>query len=195
MPPHVQLLATSQFWLGLSKILGQAARSLTWAAPAADVSNDHGPTTEATLRPGSDCCSCCTQAGQVIRCTSCLMCCWQHHYIVHSSYKRVKGRSHTVEKRKASQPQKPHATSQPSRFSHTPTLSTVHSTCPPLCAGALWPPLRTGIARASATGHSPPGSGVVASLAACPICFFKFFLVHQHWLCPSQCQVFGAFSV
>ena len=37
------------------------------------------------------------------------------------SYKRVKGRSHTVEKRKASHPQKPHATSQPSRFSHTPT--------------------------------------------------------------------------
>ena len=29
------------------------------------------------------------------------------------SYKRVKGRSQTVEKRKASQPQKPHATSQP----------------------------------------------------------------------------------
>ena len=29
-----------------------------------------------------------------------------------------------MEKRKASQPQKPHATSQPSRFSHTPTLST-----------------------------------------------------------------------
>ena len=41
-----------------------------------------------------------------------------------SSYKRVKGRSHTVEKRKASHPQKPHATSQPSRFVHTPTLST-----------------------------------------------------------------------
>ena len=31
-----------------------------------------------------------------------------------SSYKRVKGRSHTVEKRKAIHPQKPHATSQPS---------------------------------------------------------------------------------
>ena len=30
-----------------------------------------------------------------------------------TSYKRVKGRSHTVEKRKASHPQKPHATSQP----------------------------------------------------------------------------------
>ena len=41
-----------------------------------------------------------------------------------SGYKRVKRRSHTVEKQKASQPQKPHATSQPSRFSHTPTLST-----------------------------------------------------------------------
>ena len=41
-----------------------------------------------------------------------------------SSYKRVKGRSHTVEKRKAIHPQKPHATSQPSRFSHTPRLST-----------------------------------------------------------------------
>ena len=40
------------------------------------------------------------------------------------SYKRLKGRSHTVEKRKASHPQKPHATSQPSRFSHTPRLST-----------------------------------------------------------------------
>ena len=34
----------------------------------------------------------------------------------------MKGRSHTVEKRKASHPQKPHATSQPSRFSHTPRL-------------------------------------------------------------------------
>ena len=32
-----------------------------------------------------------------------------------SSYKRVKGRSHTVEKRKAIHPQNPHATSQPSR--------------------------------------------------------------------------------
>ena len=41
-----------------------------------------------------------------------------------SRYKRVKGRSHTVEKRKAIHPQKPHATSQPSRFSHTPRLST-----------------------------------------------------------------------
>ena len=40
------------------------------------------------------------------------------------SYKRVKGRSHTVEKRKAIHPQKPHATSQPSRFSQTPRLST-----------------------------------------------------------------------
>ena len=38
-----------------------------------------------------------------------------------SSYKRVKGRSHTVEKRKAIHPQKPHATSQPSRVSHTPS--------------------------------------------------------------------------
>ena len=36
------------------------------------------------------------------------------------SYKRVKGRSHTVEKRTAMNPQIPHATSQPSRFSHTP---------------------------------------------------------------------------
>ena len=41
-----------------------------------------------------------------------------------SCYKRVKGRSHTVEKRKAIHTQKPHATSQPSRFSHTPRLST-----------------------------------------------------------------------
>ena len=40
------------------------------------------------------------------------------------SYKRVKGRSHTVEKRKAMHPQKPHAPSQPSRFSHTPRLTT-----------------------------------------------------------------------
>ena len=43
---------------------------------------------------------------------------------VNCSYKRVTGRSHTVEKRKASHPQKPHATSQPSRLSHTPRLST-----------------------------------------------------------------------
>ena len=40
------------------------------------------------------------------------------------SYKRVKGKRHTVEKRKAIHPQKPHATSQPLRFSHTPRLST-----------------------------------------------------------------------
>ena len=40
------------------------------------------------------------------------------------SYKRVKGRSHTAEKRKAIHPPRPHATSQPSRFSHTPRLST-----------------------------------------------------------------------
>ena len=41
-------------------------------------------------------------------------------------YQRVKGRSHTstVEKRKSVHPHKPHATSQPSRFSHTPRLST-----------------------------------------------------------------------
>ena len=36
----------------------------------------------------------------------------------YTPYKRVKGRSHTVEKRKASQPQKPHATSQPERVLH-----------------------------------------------------------------------------
>ena len=50
----------------------------------------------------------------------------QHAYahIRMGSYKRVKGRSHTVEKRKAIHPQRPHATSQPSRFSHTPRLST-----------------------------------------------------------------------
>ena len=35
------------------------------------------------------------------------------------SYKRVKGRSHTVEKRLNMHPHKPHATSQPSRLSHT----------------------------------------------------------------------------
>ena len=40
------------------------------------------------------------------------------------SYKRVKGRSHTVEKRISMLPHKPHATSQPSRFSHTPRIST-----------------------------------------------------------------------
>ena len=40
------------------------------------------------------------------------------------SYKRVKGRSHTVEKRKSIHPHKPHSTSQPSKFSHTPRLST-----------------------------------------------------------------------
>ena len=39
-------------------------------------------------------------------------------------YKRVKGRSHTVEIRNAIHPQKPHAISQPSRFSHTPRLRT-----------------------------------------------------------------------
>ena len=50
--------------------------------------------------------------------------CVSHWSTSKVSYKRVKGRSHTVEKRKASHPQKPHATSQPSRFSHTPTLST-----------------------------------------------------------------------
>ena len=42
----------------------------------------------------------------------------QHAYahIRMGSYKRVKGRSHTVEKRKAIHPQRPHATSQPSRL-------------------------------------------------------------------------------
>ena len=35
------------------------------------------------------------------------------------SYKRVKGRSHPVEKRPNMHPHKPHATSQPSRLSHT----------------------------------------------------------------------------
>ena len=40
------------------------------------------------------------------------------------SYKRVKGRSHTAEKRISMHPYKPHATSQPSRLSHTPRLST-----------------------------------------------------------------------
>ena len=37
-----------------------------------------------------------------------------------SSYSRVKGRTHTVDKRLNMHPHKPHATSQPSRFSHTP---------------------------------------------------------------------------
>ena len=41
-----------------------------------------------------------------------------------SSYKRVKGRSHTAEKRISMHPHIPRATSQPSRFSHTPRLST-----------------------------------------------------------------------
>ena len=40
------------------------------------------------------------------------------------SYKRVKGRSHTVEKRIRMHPHKPNATSQPSRFSHTLRIST-----------------------------------------------------------------------
>ena len=39
------------------------------------------------------------------------------------SYKRVKGRSHTVEERISMHPHKPHATSQPSRFSHTHSLT------------------------------------------------------------------------
>ena len=39
------------------------------------------------------------------------------------SYKRGKGGSHTVEKRISMLLHKPHATSQPSRFSHTPRLS------------------------------------------------------------------------
>ena len=42
----------------------------------------------------------------------------------YGSYKRVKGRSHTVEKRISVLPHKPHATGQPSWFSHTPRLST-----------------------------------------------------------------------
>ena len=40
------------------------------------------------------------------------------------SYKRVKGRSHTVEERLIMHPHKPHATSQPSRLSHTYRPST-----------------------------------------------------------------------
>ena len=39
--------------------------------------------------------------------------------IIMGSYKRVKGRSHTVEKRLNMHPHKPHAASQPSRLSHT----------------------------------------------------------------------------
>ena len=39
--------------------------------------------------------------------------------VLNSSYKRVKGRSHTVEKRLNMPPHKPHATSQPPRLSHT----------------------------------------------------------------------------
>ena len=38
-----------------------------------------------------------------------------------ASYKRVKGKSHTVQKRISMHLHKPHATSQPSRFSHTQT--------------------------------------------------------------------------
>ena len=52
-----------------------------------------------------------------------------------SRYKRVKGRSQTVEKRISMHLHKPHATSQPSRFSHTQTqhrlsgyASCVHTT-------------------------------------------------------------------
>ena len=40
-----------------------------------------------------------------------------------SRYKRVKGRSHTAEKRKAIHPQKPHATRQPSRFPESINLN------------------------------------------------------------------------
>ena len=48
-----------------------------------------------------------------------------HAYVSsHRSYKRVNGRSHTVEKRLSMHPHKPHATSQPSRFSHTHRPST-----------------------------------------------------------------------
>ena len=39
------------------------------------------------------------------------------------SYKPVKGRSHTVQERISMHPHKPHATSQPSRFSHTHSLT------------------------------------------------------------------------
>ena len=41
-----------------------------------------------------------------------------------TSYKRVKGRSHAAGIRISMHPHKPHAASQPSRFSHTPRLST-----------------------------------------------------------------------
>ena len=41
-----------------------------------------------------------------------------------SSYKRLKGRSHTVEKQLNMHPHKPHATGQPSRLSHTYRPST-----------------------------------------------------------------------
>ena len=43
-----------------------------------------------------------------------------------SSYKRVKGRSHAVEKRISICPHKLHPTSQPSQFSHTHRLSTIN---------------------------------------------------------------------
>ena len=48
----------------------------------------------------------------------------KHTLTLPFSYKRVKGRSHTVEKRISMHPHKPHATSQPSRFSDTHRLST-----------------------------------------------------------------------
>ena len=64
-----------------------------------------------------------------------------------------------MEKRKASHPQKPHATSQPSRFSHTPTLSTalLRST---LCARG-WP---------SATpDDGPPQAGGAGDCCVSPL--------------------------
>ena len=48
------------------------------------------------------------------------------HMHMASSYKRVKGRSHTVEKRISMHLHKSHTTSQPSRCSHTQTQHRLH---------------------------------------------------------------------
>ena len=61
-------------------------------------------------------------AGVLQRCQNST--CATGHATLCTSYKKVKGRSHTVDKRISMHPHKPHATSQPSRFSHTHRVCT-----------------------------------------------------------------------
>ena len=56
--------------------------------------------------------------------------CWRMH--VHGSYQRMEGRSHTAEERISMHSHRPHASSQPSLFSHTHNLTSAAQLAQPL---------------------------------------------------------------